>query len=420
MHKILPLLAIILLACNVFSSFGESKFVIEKKWIIEGTPGDTIKLNGTFIINSARQKVLGLDVPLGAELVGKEDLRMIYSFKLDKPKVEVVARAEILTFPDLNIFEDPILAPASMQGTEYTSYTSEMADIIQPLINKNSTLKTIVNVVNWANNYVTYNKLLADQDKTAKQVFSDREGVCVEYSHLTIAIFNSMGLKSRYVSGHVRSEEWQPHSWVEVYVDGTGWIPVDSTFGEVGLLDNSHIYVSYGKDQTDVFDTITSLYKVSISSNTTIEEIYLRKRSGDVSVDLGFDKEKYTVNVDIQNLNNQYEFVTYSIVTPNEVIGTIKETIVLSPNEKRHIEYDINKGVFKEGYVYTMKLSAMANDVHQDTDVIIEKSRQILSEQNAGQVSDAVKTNPCASFLSFLFALFFFAFANLYNKMESK
>ena len=65
-----------------------------------------------------------------------------------------------------------------------------------------------------------------------------KEGVCVQYATAATLMFRALGIPARYVTGymgHTEAYKWVTidgaigHAWVEVYIDGLGWIPVEVT-----------------------------------------------------------------------------------------------------------------------------------------------------------------------------------------------
>ena len=65
-----------------------------------------------------------------------------------------------------------------------------------------------------------------------------KEGVCVQYATAATLMYRALGIPARYVTGYMgftEANEWATipiaigHAWVEVYIDGLGWIPVEAT-----------------------------------------------------------------------------------------------------------------------------------------------------------------------------------------------
>jgi transglutaminase-like putative cysteine protease len=69
---------------------------------------------------------------------------------------------------------------------------------------------------------------------------------CTEYSSLLIALSRASGIPARYVEGLLHLDEngsvevQQEHAWVELFLPGTGWVPVDPTLGRSPLTQDLH------------------------------------------------------------------------------------------------------------------------------------------------------------------------------------
>jgi transglutaminase-like putative cysteine protease len=69
---------------------------------------------------------------------------------------------------------------------------------------------------------------------------------CTEYSSLLIALSRANGIPARYVEGLLyldesdSSEARQEHAWVEVFLPGNGWTPIDPTLGRSSLAREQH------------------------------------------------------------------------------------------------------------------------------------------------------------------------------------
>ncbi|TGK21971.1 transglutaminase family protein [Leptospira fluminis] len=93
-----------------------------------------------------------------------------------------------------------------------------------------------------------------------EEVLESREGVCQDFTHLSLAAFRSMGFPCRYVSGYI--ETYPPpgkpklrgsdatHAWISVYCPGIGWRDFDPTNGK-GITEE-YIHTSIGRDFSDV------------------------------------------------------------------------------------------------------------------------------------------------------------------------
>jgi transglutaminase-like putative cysteine protease len=93
------------------------------------------------------------------------------------------------------------------------------------------------------NNLVyTYN----GQDWGAQAALGSMGTDCTEYSSLLIALSRASGIPARYVEGLLHLNQKDPaqvrkeHAWVEIYMPGTGWVPVDPTLGRSSLTREKH------------------------------------------------------------------------------------------------------------------------------------------------------------------------------------
>jgi transglutaminase-like putative cysteine protease len=67
----------------------------------------------------------------------------------------------------------------------------------------------------------------------ATETLETRVGDCTEHSVLFSALAKAAGIPTRLADGVVVADgQVGYHEWVEVYLDGEGWRPVDPTFGE--------------------------------------------------------------------------------------------------------------------------------------------------------------------------------------------
>lgn len=92
----------------------------------------------------------------------------------------------------------------------------------------------------------------------ATEVINKRQGVCQDYAHAMTAYCRSLNIPARYVSGYffdstrdqtLRGSE-ATHAWVEIFVDGHGWIGLDPTNNKV--IDDTYIVLAVGRDYADV------------------------------------------------------------------------------------------------------------------------------------------------------------------------
>ena len=96
-------------------------------------------------------------------------------------------------------------------------------------------------VASFVQNSATYNMNYnseVDSENTLISFFEHKEGVCRHYATAATLIFRRLGIPARYTGGlhtSVKAGEWTDvyndsgHAWVEVYLDGLGWVQVEVT-----------------------------------------------------------------------------------------------------------------------------------------------------------------------------------------------
>ena len=89
-----------------------------------------------------------------------------------------------------------------------------------------------------------YDRTIDDSaDKVYDFLVTYKEGICQHYASAATLLLRRMGLPARYVSGYAAETEagvWtevtsdKAHAWVEVYLDGIGWVQIEVTGGGPG------------------------------------------------------------------------------------------------------------------------------------------------------------------------------------------
>ena len=97
-------------------------------------------------------------------------------------------------------------------------------------------------------------------DKGALFAHQTGSGDCTDYADLMIALTRAAGIPARFVEGVTYStdgyydEGQTKHDWLEVYLPGTGWVPMDPTWGESDTdtffagVSPDHIIVTKGRN----------------------------------------------------------------------------------------------------------------------------------------------------------------------------
>lgn len=101
---------------------------------------------------------------------------------------------------------------------------------------------------------------------TAFEVYSNRRGVCQDFTNLFICLARLLGVPARYMCGYIYTGPKNPnqrqseasHAWLEVYLPEVGWKGFDPTNGV--LTQTDHIRVAVGRSYVDATPTSGTIY----------------------------------------------------------------------------------------------------------------------------------------------------------------
>jgi transglutaminase-like putative cysteine protease len=96
-------------------------------------------------------------------------------------------------------------------------------------------------------------------------VLNGRKAECQGLTLLYTAFARSLGIPTKVTNGLVYSQELEGflyHTWAESYV-GDGWLPVDPTFGQVGV-DATHIKLLEGERPSDLLPLVDIVGKIRL------------------------------------------------------------------------------------------------------------------------------------------------------------
>lgn len=93
----------------------------------------------------------------------------------------------------------------------------------------------------------------------AREVLKEKRGVCQDFAHVMISLCRALKIPALYVSGYLATEiASATHAWVEVFIPGIGWRPLDPTHNcQPG---ETYVKIAVGRDYADV-PPLTGQYK---------------------------------------------------------------------------------------------------------------------------------------------------------------
>lgn len=360
----LAAIALLLISLSLASSFGYSRLTIERTWIV--TSAGPYDFTGTLVANDSNQRVVSVTtVPEMEQSTDANGTIILHYAGNGSGTLKAAAIVDVDYDP--HIKSDYPIGGGPLPSTELTLADEAMAREAASLSRGESSLATIRNLVNWVHENVIYDIGYWGKEKSAKEVYSERRGVCVEYTHLLISLARSLGFETRYVSGYVYSNAWQPHAWAEINIPGYGYLPADAVFGQVGTLDNSHLAIRKSADQSGSYDIITSMDEnLDITAEDRVRTDISSEDLRGVSIALDVDPETYVVQTTLQNSRQEYAFGSYSFIAPDGYGGESSLVVLLGPGETLRLYHGINRSLFQDGIAYTIPVSASFNDAKAD------------------------------------------------------
>ncbi len=138
-----------------------------------------------------------------------------------------------------------------------------------------SELETVREITEWVNSNIEYDfENYYGKVYSAMETYQNRAGVCDEFANLTAAFLRIKGIPARYVSGiSFDGNRFGNHGWVEAFLPNTGWIGVDSTYGEAGYLDGAHIALGKGLDNSELQNILVSMHTTNPSGIRIVSSI---------------------------------------------------------------------------------------------------------------------------------------------------
>jgi transglutaminase-like putative cysteine protease len=290
----------------------------------------------------------------------------------------------------------PDLIPITEENKEYTKSTrymqSDSTEIrtVANYLKKSDDLENLVYVTNWVHSYLTYDMDYVSIVNDSLSVLSDAKGVCDEFAILEAAILRAQGYPVKYVVGYANtSQEWGPHAWLEVYIPGYGWVPVDPTYNEVGSVDATHIIIEKLKDPSSK-DSVISTNDVVVNfgekkQHFTHHEVKTYEQLGlgnDLDIDVIMQKEAYQssphiAKLELKNKTNNHLMVLIAsqlVSDVKQIYPKARKTVYyLKPLETKKFDYYFKLPDLKESYIY--KFSYISQYKDKTTDLKIYHNR---------------------------------------------
>ncbi|MEI6886825.1 MAG: transglutaminase domain-containing protein [bacterium] len=173
--------------------------------------------------------------------------------------------------------------------------------------NGSNTMETIMNIYDFVTSKVDYDNLKLGINNTRQGAVSTLKtgsGVCMEYSDLLITLLRAKGIPSRAVFGYgytpgENSSVAEKHQWVQAYINDTGWVSIDPTWGNTTRKfigkDFDHFSWFVSEESVDNPKEVTSLFVGSVTGNLETPNIVVTP-VGDNIIPINYMDSKEAIN----------------------------------------------------------------------------------------------------------------------------
>lgn len=351
--------------------------------------GDKMELLALSLRSAPEQEVVSLDEYMeinGQKLrpthVEKDGLYYanykiddLYEFA-DTPEFRIVRQARVRKTSAIGLGPDYSLAEPISGLDEYKSQTAYIEVNDQTLRSKagiefasDSEIETIRQVAQWVNSSIRYDfENYYNGVYSARHTYDTRAGVCDEFANLSAAFLRIRGIPARYISGiSFDGERFGNHGWLEVYFPNTGWVGVDSTYGEAGYLDAGHFAIAATADANDAVDfASTTMSRKPIAVSTTLGlphvsvnsvEFFSGLTQATLKERIVHSGESFELEAGVKNISGHDAIFPIEIAAHKDFMATTTQQLVfLKKGEQKTLTWklkapkrDVSQGYYKYG-----------------------------------------------------------------------
>jgi transglutaminase-like putative cysteine protease len=171
---------------------------------------------------------------------------VLHTLVINKPHSEIRLHVsgEVDTIPLVDGLLRDAVGPIPLEHFTCSTRLTEADAAIRELAQSVPSLASSANLIELSEQIlqrVKYNPGITEVTSTAAHALALGNGVCQDYAHLMLACCRARGIPARYVSGYIEPGEaplqetsseaphGASHAWVDVWLDGKGWISIDVT-----------------------------------------------------------------------------------------------------------------------------------------------------------------------------------------------
>ncbi|MFH1588022.1 MAG: transglutaminase family protein [Candidatus Diapherotrites archaeon] len=259
-------------------------------------------------------------------------------------------------------------------------------------------LETLIEISKWIGNNLEYDLAYYPVINSAKKTYQLRKGVCDEFANLTAAFARIKKIPIKYVSGiSFDGKKFGSHGWNEAFIEGYGWIAIDSTYNEVGFVDGAHFPLTKGKDANEFGSMESSIKSVNslgmeMKINEPLVEVHSFeefKELAEMEIELPekiFNKEEFEVNAKITSTTGKKMIYPIKLLLHEDFyFNEENKMLLLEPNESIQAKWTAIaplKG--EEGKYFTYEVKIISPDHKIEKEIEIYPNEE--TEEKAGEI----------------------------------
>ncbi|MFK7907378.1 MAG: transglutaminase domain-containing protein [Chitinophagales bacterium] len=299
-HKlILPICLFLFFNCSTFAQDLESDVTTVSLEIYYNyqVEGKVNRILSTFFLPQNlpnKQRIINIEYSIPPHKIFESGDNQYIEFIFDQPKESFVLKMKMdveLYRYDLEMAQYNELSNNSISTDKYLRnelFLRRKNKLIQGIadtISGNTQLETVQNIYDFVTDHLEYNDDIRENLGSIKAL-KKGYGDCTEYADLFVTLCRAKEIPARVVAGCVAELSLNSnHHWAEVFLEDTGWIPFDPTYGDSQAstfdeMPNKYIY--YSNNRTD---------KVLFSGNGRHKWWVQNRLTGDVRVSSFYDTQ---------------------------------------------------------------------------------------------------------------------------------
>jgi transglutaminase-like putative cysteine protease len=162
---------------------------------------------------------------------------VLHTLVLNKPHSEIHLHVggEVDTLPLVDGLLRDAVGPVPLEHYTCATRLTDVDPAVCDLAHRAAALDTPQGLIKLSEEIVQrvkYRPGVTEVTSTAAEALALGNGVCQDHAHLMLACCRARGIPARYVSGYIEPGDvphGASHAWVDVWLNGTGWISIDVT-----------------------------------------------------------------------------------------------------------------------------------------------------------------------------------------------